>query len=610
MFPRGDRPTQPEDLYGVHRASRPGVAWREARRLLSRHKRYVLIGIALTLVSRVAGLVLPASSKYFIDHVLVDQRRDLLLPLAGLVLTATVIQAASGYVVSRVLGVAAQRAVGEMRRELARQVLHLPVARFEATQTGALISRIMSDPEGIRNLLGSGFVQLLGGLVTASAALSVLLWIDWRMTAVMMLWLGAIGGGVAYAFRTLRPVNRSRSVEFAGVTGRLGESLSGIRIVKAYVAERREQLIFTRGVHRILRLSAVTISGWSVVGALTALVVGVIGATLIVMGGESVLSGARTLGDLAMYALFTGLVAAPLIQVAQVGTQLSDALAGLERTRELLDQETEQSQSAGLVVAPRFRGTVHFDDVNFHYRVDAPVLHGVSFDAPAGSTTALVGISGAGKSTVLSLLGAFERPSSGRILVDDVDVTSFTLASYRGQLGLVLQDTFLFDGTILENIRFSRPDAALEAVMAVAQIAHCDEFIRRMPDGYDTVVGERGIKLSGGQRQRVAIARALLADPSILLLDEATSSLDSESEALIQRGLDALRRGRTTFVIAHRLSTILSADQILVLHDGRVVEHGVHADLLARNGRYARLYEQQHRTEGNRFVNPGEELPG
>ncbi|MEQ1691318.1 MAG: ABC transporter ATP-binding protein [Gemmatimonas sp.] len=611
MFPRGDRPTRAEDVVNdtSSRHMRSSRAWREARTLMSRHRHYVMVGIALTLVSRVAGLVLPASSRYFIDHVLVDGRRDQLWPLAGLVMVATLVQASTGYAVSRVLGVAAQRAVGEMRRRLAAHVLRLPVARFDETQTGVLISRIMSDPEGIRNLLGSGFVQLLGGLVTAGASLSVLLWIDWRMTGVMLLWLAAIGGGVGYAFATLRPVNRQRSQEFARVTGRLGESLSGIRIVKAYVAERRENLIFARGVHRILRLSATTISGWSAVGALTTLVVGGIAATLILMGGQSVLNGTRTLGDLAMYALFTGLVAAPLIQVAQIGTQLSDALAGLERASELLDQAAEEDRQAPRASAPKFTGEVRFEHVEFHYRPDVPVLRGVTFEANAGSTTALVGTSGSGKSTMLGLLAAFHRPSAGRIVVDGADIGDFDLRSYRAQLGLVLQDTFLFDGTILENIRFSRPDASIDAVMRVSQVAHCDEFIQRMPDAYDTVVGERGVKLSGGQRQRVAIARALLADPSILLLDEATSSLDSESEALIQRGLDALRRGRTTFVIAHRLSTILSADQILVLHDGNVVERGNHQELLARDGRYARLYEQQQRAARNRFVNPGEELP-
>jgi subfamily B ATP-binding cassette protein MsbA len=610
MFPRGDRLPKAEDLL-----DRPGSpaslspsAWRELRALMRRHRGHVAIGIILTLVSRAAGLVLPASSKYFIDDVLVDRRVDLLLPLAAVVIAATIVQATTGYVNSLVLGVAAQRAVADMRRRLAAHVLRLPIAHFDDTQVGILTSRIMNDPDGIRNLLGSGFVQLLGALVTAAASLGVLFWIDWRMTTVMLLFLTAIGGGVAVAFARLRPINRKRSVEFARVTGRLSEALGGIRILKAYVAERREDLVFTRGVHRMLRLVVRTLTGWSAVGALTALTVGGIGATLILMGGREVLDGTMSLGDLAMYALFTGLVAAPLIQVAQIGTQLSDALAGLERARELLDEPTEGEDDPADAL-PRLRGDVRFEDVGFAYRVGVAVLSDVTLVAPAGSTTALVGPSGAGKSTMLGLLAAFYRPTTGRILVDDVDVATVNLRRYREQLGLVLQDTILFDGTILENIRFSRPDASLEDVMRVAAVAHCDEFIERMPERYDTIVGERGVKLSGGQRQRVAIARALLADPSILLLDEATSSLDSESEAHIQAGLEALRRGRTTFVIAHRLSTILGADQIIVLDGGEVVERGTHAELLAKDGRYARLYERQQRAEGNRFINPGEELP-
>jgi ABC-type multidrug transport system fused ATPase/permease subunit len=610
MFPRGDRAPKPEDMLDDPAVipGRSSVAWREFRTLLRRHRAHVVGGVVLTLVSRLAGLVLPASSKYFIDHVLVDRRSDMLLPLAAIVVAATLVQASAGYALARVLGVAAQRAVADMRRRLAAHVLRLPIERFDATQTGALTSRIMNDPDGIRNLLGSGFVQLLGGLVTASAALGVLFWIDWRITSVMLLFLAAIGVGVAYAFSRLRPVNRERSLEFARVTGRLGEALGGIRILKAYVAERREDLIFTRGVHRMLRLVVVTLSGWAAVGALTALAVGGIGATLILLGGRAVLGGSLTLGDLAMYALFTGLVAAPLIQVAQIGTQLSDALAGLERARELLDEPTEDQHGSGGRTVPRLVGSVRFEDVCFHYRSGVPVLRSVSFDASAGTTTALVGPSGSGKSTLLGLLAAFHRPTAGLVRIDGFDITAFDLRQYRAQIGLVLQETFLFDGTILENIRYSRPAAALEDVMRVAEVAHCDEFIRRMPEGYDTVVGERGVKLSGGQRQRVAIARALLADPSILLLDEATSSLDSESEALIQHGLDALRRGRTTFVIAHRLSTILAADQILVLDDGRLIERGTHDELLTLGGRYARLYEQQQRAARNRFVNPGEEL--
>jgi subfamily B ATP-binding cassette protein MsbA len=327
------------------------------------------------------------------------------------------------------------------------------------------------------------------------------------------------------------------------------------------------------------------------------------------MGGRAVLGGTLTLGDLAMYALFTGLVAAPLIQVAQIGTQLSDALAGLERTRELLDEPIEDGPDAPRQPVPRLRGAVRFDHVSFHYRPGVPVLRDVSFDASPGTTTAIVGPSGSGKSTLLGLLAAFHRPTEGSAFIDGFDIATFDLHQYRRQLGLVLQDTFLFDGTILENIRLSRPDATPAQVVHVARVAHCDEFIDRMPERYETIVGERGVKLSGGQRQRVAIARALLVDPSILLLDEATSSLDSESEALIQAGLDALRRGRTTFVIAHRLSTILSADQIIVLDGGRVVERGTHDQLLASGGRYARLYEQQQRAARNRFINPGEELP-
>jgi ABC-type multidrug transport system fused ATPase/permease subunit len=609
MFPRGDRLPKAEEMLEGPSGERSSQGWRELRALLRRHRGYVALGVVLTLVSRLAGLVLPASSKYFIDHVLVERRAGLLVPLAAVVVAATVVQAATGYVNARVLGLAAQRAVAEMRRKLAAHVLRLPVERFDATQTGALSSRIMNDPDGIRNLLGSGFVQLLGGLVTATAALGVLFWIDWRITSVMLVFLAAIGGGVAYAFARLRPINRERSLEFARVAGRLGEALGGIRVLKAYVAERREDLVFTRGVHRMLRLVLVTLSGWAAVGALTALAAGGIGATLIVAGGRAVLAGSLTLGDLAMYALFTGLVVAPLIQVAQVGTQLSDALAGLERARELLEEPTEDGRRAGGEPLARLTGAVQLDDVSFEYRAGVPALRHVSFDVPAGSTTALVGPSGSGKSTLLGLLAAFHRPTSGRIRIDGHELTGFDLRRYRAQLGLALQDTFLFDGTILENIRFSRPDAPIADVMRVASVAHCDEFIDRMPERYDTIVGERGVKLSGGQRQRVAIARALLADPSILLLDEATSSLDSESEALIQEGLDALRRGRTTFVIAHRLSTILSADRILVLDGGSLVESGTHEELLAARGRYARLYEQQQRAVRNRFVNPGEELP-
>ncbi len=608
MFPRSDRNPKPEDMLDDLGRFKPSTkGWRELGWLFKRHRSHVLTGIALTFVSRFAGLVLPASSKYFIDNVLVDRRVELLLPLALVVITAGVIQAATGYTLTLVLGAAAQRTVAEMRRKLASHVLRLPVETFDSTQVAALTSRIMNDPDGIRNLLGSGFAQLLGGLVTATAALGMLFWINWRMTSVIIVFLALIGGSVAFAFSRFRPINRQRSLEFAGIMGRLGEALGGIRVVKAYIAERREDLIFTKGVHRMLRLVVKTISGWALVSALTVAAVSGIGATLIIIGGRAVLAGSMTLGDLIMYALFTGLVTAPLIQVAQIGTLLSDALGGLERVRDLLDEPSEETFGGDAV--PALEGDVRIEGVAFHYREGVPVLQNITLDAAAGTTTALVGPSGSGKSTLLGLLAAFHRPGSGIIRIDGLDISAFNLREYRAQIGLVLQETFLFDGTIFENIRFSRPDASIENVHRVAKVAHCDEFIRRMPDGYDTIVGERGVKLSGGQRQRVAIARALLADPAILLLDEATSSLDSESEAFIQEGLEALRADRTTFVIAHRLSTILSADQIVVLENGRLVERGTHSQLLDAGGTYARLYEQQQRTVRNRFVNSGEELP-
>ena len=610
LFPRGEGPGRfaeglrsegPRDLSWR-------TAWRECRELFRRHRTRLAIGIGLMLVSRLAALVLPACSKYFVDHVILTRQFQQLAPLAAVVALATVVQAGTGFALSQVLGVAAQRAVTEMRRRVAAHVLRLPISRFDSTQTGVLISRIMSDADGLRNLLGSGLVQLVGGVITAVVALGVLFWISWKITIVMLLVLLGFGGVMAVAFTRLRPVFRERNRLTAAVTGRLAESLGGIRIVKSYVAERREDLVFTRGVHRIFRTIARSITGWSLVGALTTGVIGVIGVILILLGGQAIRAQEVTLGDLAMYLLFTGLVAAPLIQIAQVGTQVTEAIAGLDRIREILGLPTEDEEDRLRRPVPALRGEVRFEDVSFEYLRGVPVLRHVSFTAPTGSTTALVGPSGSGKSTLLGLVTAFNRPTEGRILVDGMDLTTLRLRDYRSRLGLVLQDNFLFDGSILENIRFSRPGASLEETKLVSRIAHCDEFIARFPDGYDTIVGERGVKLSGGQRQRVAIARAILANPTILLLDEATSSLDSESEAMIRDGLRALRQGRTSFIIAHRLSTIVSADQILVLDQGRIVECGSHAELLDREGLYRKLYDRQYQLEQNRFVNPGEEL--
>jgi subfamily B ATP-binding cassette protein MsbA len=394
----------------------------------------------------------------------------------------------------------------------------------------------------------------------------------------------------------------------AAVSGRLTESLGGIRIVKSYVAERREDYVFTKGVHKLFRNVATTMTGIGAVTALSTVVVGLIGALMIYVGGGDIIAGTMTLGDFIMYIFFTGLMAAPLIQMASIGTQITEAFAGLDRIRELRQMTTEDEEDAARHAIAEVRGEIVFENVSFEYNPGVPVLKQVSFDAPAGSTTALVGSSGSGKSTLMSLVMAFNRPTEGRVLLDGHDLATLRLRDYRSRLGIVLQDNFLFDGTIADNIRFSRPAATIEDVKRVSRIAHCDEFIERFEQQYETIVGERGVRLSGGQRQRVAIARAILADPAVLLLDEATSSLDSESEALIQDGLRALRAGRTTFVIAHRLSTIMSADQILVLEAGEIVERGNHAQLLELDGRYRQLYDKQFRLERNRFINPGEDF--
>jgi subfamily B ATP-binding cassette protein MsbA len=584
------------------------TAWRESRELLWRYRSRLALGLGVMLISRLAGLVLPASSKFLVDRVLVNREVALLTPIAAAVMIATAIQAATSFALVRILGIAAQRAITELRREVQAHVLRLPVRQFDATQSGVLLARIMNDAEGIRNLVGTGLVQLVGGLVTAAIAMGVLFWINWQLTAGMLVVLMAFGGGMAYAFTRLRPIFRERSKLMAQVSGRLTETLGGIRIVKSYVAERREELVFTKGIHALFRNVATTMTGIGGVTALSTVVVGVSGAVMIWVGGQDILAGRMTLGDFVMYVFFTGLMAAPLIQIASIGTQITEAFAGLDRIRELRQMTTETDEDVGREPIEHLRGEVMFEDVSFEYVPGIPVLKHISFHAPAGSTTALVGSSGSGKSTLISLVMAFNRPTEGRVLLDGRDLASLRLRDYRSHLGIVLQDNFLFDGTVAENIRFSRPDATLDEVKAVSRIAHSDEFIERFPEGYQTIVGERGVKLSGGQRQRVAIARAILADPAVLLLDEATSSLDSESEALIQDGLHALRSGRTTFVIAHRLSTIMSADQILVLEAGEIVERGTHRELLSAGGRYRQLYDKQFKLERDRFINPGEDF--
>ena len=583
-------------------------AWVEAKALVHRHRYRLMLGMALMLVSRLAGLVLPWMSGYVIDDVIAPGRTDLLVPLALGAAAATLVQSSTGFALSQVLGVAAQRAITEMRKRVQRHVTRLPISYFDSTKTGVRISRVMTDAEGIRNLVGTGLAQLTGGFVTATLGLGVLFYLNWRLTSVTLCILVVFGLGMAKAFSRLRPLFRERGKINAEVTGRLAETLGGVRIVKAYNVEKREQRVFAHGAHRLLRNVARTVTGVSATTSAASLAIGGIGALMIVMGGRAIIADEWSIGDLLRYLLFTGVVVAPVMQIASIGTQITEAFAGLDRIREILGTPTEIDEDAARQSVGRLAGDVALDRVTFAYTEGVPVLRDVSLAAPAGSTTALVGSSGSGKSTLASLIIAFNRPQAGRVLVDGRDLATLKLAGYRRQLGVVLQENFLFDGSVASNIGFVRRYATRAEIEAVSHIAHCDEFVRGFPDGYDTIVGERGIKLSGGQRQRVAIARAILADPRILILDEATSSLDSESEALIQDGLRALRQGRTTFVIAHRLSTIRSADQILVLEQGAIVERGTHAELFAAGGRYRELHDTQYRFEQDRFINPGEDF--
>jgi len=583
-------------------------AWEEARGLIWTHRKRMALGLGLMLINRLSGFVLPTTTKYLMDDVITQGHWDLLPMLAMAAGAATIVDAGTAFANSQVLGVAAQRAITEMRKDVEAHVMRLPIRYFDSTKTGILISRIMTDAEGIRNLVGTGLVQLTGSLLTATIALGVLLYLNWRLTMVTVLILGAFGGGMATAFQRLRPLFRERGQINAEVTGRLAESLGGVRIVKSYTAEKREELVFAKGAHRLFRNVAQSLTGVSAITAFSSVVIGTTGVAMMLVGGNSIRNGSMTIGDLVMYLSFTALMTMPVIQLASIGTQLSEAFAGLDRIREIRRMVTEDQEDASRAPLPDVRGRVEFEDVVFEYNAGTPVLKHVSFTAPAGSTTALVGSSGSGKSTLISLVMTFNRPQSGRVLVDGHDLTAVKLRDYREHLGVVLQDNFLFDGTIAANIAYARPHASREEIRAVSRIAHCDEFIEGFEKGYDTIVGERGVRLSGGQRQRVAIARAILADPKILILDEATSSLDSESEAMIQDGLKALRHGRTTFVIAHRLSTIRSSDQILVLEHGEIVESGTHDELLARAGRYRQLYDKQYRFEKDRFINPGEDF--
>ena len=584
----------------------------DALELVRARKGRLALGLGLMAVNRACGLVLPGTTKYLLDEVIGKGNRALLAQLVLIAGAATLVQALTSFSLSQVLGRAAQRSITEMRRQVQRHVGRLPVSYFDRNKTGSLLTRVMNDAEGIRNLVGTGLVEAVGGAVTAVLAFGILLYLSVRLTVIAVVVLSLFAVILGFAFKTLRPMFRERSRINAEISGRLTESFSGVRVVKAYGAEQRESLVFTKGAHRLFRNVAGTMTAMSGIGAASTLLLGTIGVAMMWVGANEVLAGRMTVGDFFSFTLYLGLLVGPVAQIVQIGSQVTEAFAGLERIREIRNETTEDADEASRVPLPPIAGTVELRGVSFEYQPGAPVLHDISLVARPGTSTALVGPSGSGKSTLIGLIAAFHRPTSGALLVDGRDLATVRLDTYRAQLGVVFQDNFLFDGTVLDNIAYSRPHASAEEVLRAARIARCDDFVQKLPDGYATVVGERGVKLSGGERQRVAIARAILADPRILILDEATSSLDSESEAAIQEGLDELMKGRTTFVIAHRLSTVRKADAILVLEGGRIVESGRHADLLALGGRYHDLYTRQYHLESNLFLNPGETpaMPG
>jgi subfamily B ATP-binding cassette protein MsbA len=580
--------------------------WPDLREMVWPRRKLFAIGFVLMAINRTCALVLPTSTKYLIDNVIGKRQVHLLTPLVGAVVAATLIQGVTSFSLTQLLSKAAQRLIAELRQKVQRHIGLLPVAYYDANKSGVLVSRIMSDVEGIRNLLGTGLVDFAGGLLLAVIALVVLLTLSPLMTGITAAFVISFSLVLRVAFKNIRPIFRERGKINAEVTGRLTESLGGVRVVKGYHAEQREADVFAGGVNRLLDNVIRSLTAVSVMSLSATTLMGIVGAVVSYVGARQIFAGKLTLGDLMMFVAYLAFLTAPVFQVVGIGTQISEAFAGLERTREVLRERKEDSDPLRTVELGSIRGEVEFSHVGFSYEQGKQVLYDVSFLSEPGTVTALVGPSGSGKSTIISLVAAFHTPADGRITVDGVDLSTIRLDSYRTQLGVVLQDTFLFDGTIEENVAFARPGATREEILEACRIARVDEFAEAFENKYDTIVGERGVKLSGGQRQRVSIARAILADPRILILDEATSSLDSESEALIQEGLKYLMAGRTTFVIAHRLSTIRRANQILVVEAGRIVERGTHERLYALGGRYWDLYTRQHGVEANLFLAPGE----
>jgi ABC-type multidrug transport system fused ATPase/permease subunit len=594
---------------------RPGpssAAWREARRLVRRQRGPLLLALLLVVVSRLAALALPTASRYVVDEVIGRQRSDRLSLIALLACAAIAIETMAAFGAMQVAGVAGQRAIAAIRRELQARVVGLPLRRLEASSSGALATRVMTDSEQVRFLVGNGLVQLVASMLTASLALGLLFWLDAPLTLAVLAITGLVTLGVRRRFRQITAALEGVIRQQAELTGWFSQVVGGVRVVKAYAAERHEAQRFARESHQLVRDSLRALRDISLLNASSTLAAGSLGVLLLVVGGRAVAAGEMSLGSYVMYVWLTGYLLGPVVHIAGSAGELGKAVAALGRIAKLRELATEAEEDRSRGRLQRVLGSVDFEDVSYGYIPERLALRAVSLHAPAGSTTALVGPNGSGKSTLCRLLLAYDQPTTGRILIDGLDLTTLQRRSYRSHLGVVLQDGVLFDGTIGDNIRYGRPRASLTATQAAARLAHCDEFVTRLPDGYSTLVGERGMRLSAGQRQRVAIARAFLVDPRILILDEATSSLDAESEGLVQDALRFLCRGRTTFIIAHRLSTVRTAEQILVLSQGAIVERGTHQDLIAQQGEYFRLCRAQADASTDRVAAAAERkaLPG
>ncbi|MDO9276337.1 MAG: ABC transporter ATP-binding protein [Lutibacter sp.] len=558
-------------------------------------KKIILIGIVLIIAKSLAGLVLPYASKSLIDDVIPSKDMHALSILLIVVCISILIAAVTSFELTRLLSVEAQHLISVLRAKVQRKLLTLPISFFDNNKSGALVSRVMNDVEGVRNLVGTGLVQLVGGTITAVISLVILIKINALMTVFVLVPVAIFAIVALKAFGYIRPIFRDRGKISAEVTGRLTETLNGVRVIKGFNAEEQENKTFEEGVERLFLNVKKSLTATALITSSSTFLLGLASAGIMGIGGYFIMNNTMTIGEFVSFTLFLGFMIAPIVQMSNIGSQLTEAMAGLDRTQELMNMTEEDNPEIRKVILEEIVGDMVFDDVSFSYEKSKEVLHHISFKAPSGSVTALVGSSGSGKTTIAGLAASFLNPSEGKVTVDGIDLSTVNLSSFRSHLGVVLQDDFLYEGTIRENILFPRPNASEAQLLEAVKGAYVNEFTDRFEDGLDTVIGERGVKLSGGQRQRITIARALLADPKIIILDEATSNLDTESESFIQKSLHILMKDRTTFVIAHRLSTIQKADQILVIENGNIVEQGRHEELIAKQGRYYDLYTYQSR---------------